>query len=76
MTWDMYIAESKKTDLTIIGAGILGSSIAYYYKRDNPDKEEVVYDQNELCSGSTSVAAALMMNIFHMCRCKIKKTSG
>ena len=48
----------EDADLLIVGGGIFGSSVAYYYKRDNPDKEVVVYDQNELCSGSTSVAAA------------------
>jgi sarcosine oxidase subunit beta len=59
----MNIDSSHKSDLTIIGGGIFGSSVAYYYKRDNPDKEVVVYDQNDLCSGSTSVAAALMSRV-------------
>jgi len=53
----------ENADLLIVGGGIFGSSVAYYYKRDNPDKEVVVYDQNELCSGSTSVASALMSRV-------------
>lgn len=59
----MQRASHNKTDLLIVGGGIFGSSIAYYFKRDNPDKEVVVYEQNELCSGSTSVAAALMSRV-------------
>ena len=51
------------TDLLIIGGGIFGSSIAYYYKRENPEKEVVVYERNELCSGNTSLAAALMSRV-------------
>jgi sarcosine oxidase subunit beta len=53
----------KDADLLIIGGGILGASIAYYYKRDHPDREVVVYEQNEICSGNTSVAAALMSRV-------------
>jgi 4-methylaminobutanoate oxidase (formaldehyde-forming) len=50
----------KETDLIIIGGGIFGSAIAYYYKRDNPGKNVAVYEKNEICSGNTSLAAALM----------------
>jgi sarcosine oxidase subunit beta len=53
----------ENADLIVVGGGIFGSSIAYYFKRDNPDKEVVVYEQNELCSGSTGVAAALMSRV-------------
>jgi sarcosine oxidase subunit beta len=59
----MNTKASKDADLLIIGGGILGAATAYYYKRDNPDKEVVVYEQNELCSGSTSVAAALLSRV-------------
>lgn len=47
-------------ELIIIGGGILGSAVAYYYKRDNPDKNVAVFEKNELCSGNTSLAAALI----------------
>ncbi len=56
----MIIEKKEKADLIIIGAGILGASTAYYYKRDNPDREVLVVEKNELCSGNTSMAAALM----------------
>ena len=59
----MGLSTNKNTDLLIVGGGIFGSSVAYYYKRDNPEKEVVVYEQNELCSGNTSVAAALMSRV-------------
>ena len=48
------------TDLIIIGAGIFGAAIAYYYKKDNPDKEVLVLERNGLCSGNTGLAAALI----------------
>ncbi len=51
------------TDLIIVGGGIFGASIAYYFKRDNPDKEVVVYERNELCSGNTGLSAALMSTV-------------
>jgi len=53
----------KNTDLLIVGGGIFGASIAYYFKRDNPDKEVVVYERNEMCSGNTSLAAALLSRV-------------
>jgi len=54
----MLINRKGRTNLLIIGGGIFGAAIAYYYKRDNPEKEVVVYERNELCSGNTSLAAA------------------
>jgi len=53
----------KNTALLIVGGGIFGAAIAYYFKRDNPSKEVVVYERNELCSGNTSLAAALMTRV-------------
>ncbi len=50
----------KKTDLIIIGGGIFGAAIAYYFKRDNPGKKVAVYERNEICSGNTGLAAALI----------------
>jgi len=52
-----------QTSLLIIGGGILGAATAYYFKRDNPDKEVVVYERNEICSGNTSLAAALLSRV-------------
>ncbi len=52
-----------KTDLLIIGGGIFGVSTAYYYKRDNPEKEVIVIERKELCSGNTSLAAGLMSRV-------------
>ncbi len=51
------------TSLIIVGGGIFGSAIAYYYKKENPDKEVVVYERGELCSGNTSRAAALLSRV-------------
>jgi len=59
----MHNHINNTTDLIIVGGGIFGSSIAYYFKRDNPDKEVIVYERNELCSGNTVIAAALMSRI-------------
>ncbi|MFA5972585.1 MAG: FAD-binding oxidoreductase [Lentimicrobiaceae bacterium] len=59
----MVNVNNKYTDLLVVGGGIFGSAIAYYYKRDNPGKEVVVYERNELCSGNTSLAAALMSRV-------------
>jgi 4-methylaminobutanoate oxidase (formaldehyde-forming) len=59
----MNIQTKKSVDLAIVGGGIFGASIAYYYKRDNPDKEVIVYERNELCSGNTSFAAGLMSRV-------------
>jgi len=53
----------KSTGLLVVGGGIFGASIAYYFKRDNPDKEVVVYERNEMCSGNTSLAAALLSRV-------------
>ncbi len=50
----------KKTDLVIVGGGIFGCAIAYYYSRNNPDKEVLVLERNELNNAATSRAAALM----------------
>lgn len=38
----------KKTDLVIIGGGIFGCAIAYYYSKNNPDKQVVLLERNEL----------------------------
>ncbi|MEQ8220577.1 MAG: FAD-binding oxidoreductase [Arenibacter sp.] len=50
----------EKTDLVIIGGGIFGCAIAYYYSKNNPGKEVVLLERNELNNAATSRAAALM----------------
>lgn len=53
----------KKADVVIIGGGIFGCAIAYYYTRNNPGKNIIVLDRNELCNSATSHAAALVTKI-------------
>lgn len=50
----------EKVDLAIIGGGILGCAIAYYYTKNNPGKQVVLLERNELNNAATSRAAALM----------------
>lgn len=50
----------KKTDVVVIGGGIFGCAIAYYYTRNHPGRKIVVLERNELCNAATSRAAALM----------------
>lgn len=50
----------KKADLVVIGGGIFGCSIAYYYTRNYPGKKVIVLERNEICNAATSRAAALM----------------
>ena len=52
-----------KADVVIVGGGIFGCSIAYYYTRNNPGKKVVVLERNELCQAATSRAAALVTRI-------------
>lgn len=52
--------SSEKADVVVIGGGIFGCAIAYYYTKNNPGKKIVVLERNELCNSATSRAAALM----------------
>jgi sarcosine oxidase, subunit beta len=52
--------SSEKVNVVIVGGGIFGCAIAYYYTRNNPGKKIVVLERNELCNSATSRAAALM----------------
>lgn len=56
----MKISSSEKTNVVVIGGGIFGCAIAYYYSRNNPGKKIIVLERNELCNSATSRAAALM----------------
>ena len=49
-----------KADLVIVGGGIFGCAIAYYFTRDNPDKKVILLEREALCAAATSRAAALM----------------
>jgi len=52
--------STEKANVVVIGGGIFGCAIAYYYTRNNPGKKIVVLERNELCNSATSRAAALM----------------
>ena len=59
----MILQSSEKADAVIIGGGIFGCAIAYYYTRNNPGKKIVVLERNEICNSATSRAAALVTRI-------------
>lgn len=46
--------------MVIVGGGIFGCAIAYYYAKSNPEKKVVLLERNELNNAATSRAAALM----------------
>ena len=50
----------KRTNVVVIGGGIFGCAISYYYSKNNPGKKIIVLERNEVCSAATSRAAALM----------------
>jgi sarcosine oxidase subunit beta len=52
--------SSEKANVVVIGGGIFGCAIAYYYAKNNSGKKIVVLERNELCNSATSRAAALM----------------
>ena len=49
----------QKANVVIIGGGIFGCAIAYYYTRNYPGKKIMVLERNEICNAATSRAAAL-----------------
>ena len=49
----------KEYDIIIIGGGILGCSLAYYLSKNG--KKVIVLEQNEICSGTSSATAALVL---------------
>ena len=53
----------EKAAVVVIGGGIFGCAIAYYYTRNYPGKKIIVLERNELCNAATSRAAALMTRI-------------
>lgn len=59
----MLLSTSEKVDAIVIGGGIFGCAIAYYYTKNNPGKKIVVLERNEICTAATSRAAALVTRI-------------
>lgn len=57
------LQTSEKSDVVVIGGGVFGNAIAYYYTRNHPGKKIVVLERNELCNSATSRAAALITRI-------------
>src|SRR5690242_4666389 len=55
--------NSEKANVVVIGGGIFGCAIAYYYSKNNPGKKIIVLERNELCNAATSRAAALITKI-------------
>lgn len=49
----------KKADYIIIGAGVLGSSLAYYLTKKGRDV--IVLERGEICDGVSSTTAALVL---------------
>lgn len=47
---------NKKADVVIIGAGIMGSSLAYFLSKRG--KKVIVLEKDEICSGTSSSTAA------------------
>lgn len=54
---------SEKANVVVVGGGLFGCSIAYFYSRKNPGKKIIVLERNELCSAAASRAAALVTRI-------------
>ena len=56
----MHTNTVRKFDVIIVGGGLFGCAIAYYYTRNNPGKKLLLLERNELCNAATSRAAALI----------------
>jgi 4-methylaminobutanoate oxidase (formaldehyde-forming) len=54
------MSSSEYANVVVVGGGIFGCAIAYYYSLNNPGKKIAVLERNELCNAATSRAAALM----------------
>jgi 4-methylaminobutanoate oxidase (formaldehyde-forming) len=54
---------SEKANVVVVGGGLFGCAIAYYYTRNNPGKKIILLERNELCNAATSRAAALVTRI-------------
>jgi len=56
------MSVSNTADIVIIGGGIIGNSIAAYLSNKTESKI-VLLEQNQLCSGSTSLSASLVTKL-------------
>lgn len=56
-------ATAQQHDVIIVGGGIWGCAIAYYYIRNNPGSKVLLLERNELCNAATSRAAALITRV-------------
>ena len=55
----------KQWNFGIIGAGVIGSSTAYYLKKALPEKRILLIDRNHMAgAGNTAKSAALYRNFF------------
>lgn len=59
----MRVQNAERADAVIIGGGVFGCAIAYYYTKNNPGKKIIVLERNEICNAATSRAAALVTRI-------------
>lgn len=55
--------QAERADVVVVGGGIFGCAIAYYYTRNNPGKKIVVLERGEICGAATSRAAALVTRV-------------
>jgi FAD-dependent oxidoreductase domain-containing protein 1 len=57
--------QSKECDVAVIGAGILGLSIAYHLKKHSPNKDILVLDRfGAVAQGNTARSNAMFRNTF------------
>jgi len=54
-----FDSGGETADCVIIGGGIIGCALAYYLMKQN-FKKVIVCERNSICSGNTSLAAALL----------------
>jgi 4-methylaminobutanoate oxidase (formaldehyde-forming) len=54
---------SQHANVVVVGGGIFGCAIAYYYTRNNPGRKIMVLERNGLCNSATSRAAALITRV-------------
>lgn len=66
-----------KYDTIIIGAGVIGTSTAYYLQKQNPEMKILLLDKNKkIANGNTSRSAALYRNLFSSNISRILATSS
>ena len=53
-----YLAEDVKTDVIIVGGGVTGAILGYYFSRNNIDT--VILEKSRIGHGSTSITTSLL----------------